>query len=119
MEFHGPRTQILTEANIANGNITVYTVPAGKKFYLIEASLHVTTGTPASGLGNGSIHNDLDVHQRDIVHIEVGANPQTVLADHFNPGWPVELLAGWTIQADSSAAAVVVDCDIFGLEVDA
>ncbi len=117
MEFHGPRTQILKEAAVTNDTAVVYTVPAGKKFFLIESMLKTDAG--AAGVGHGEIRTALDVRIRYINFIDVITNDQAVaLADHFEPGWPVELAVGEDIAVTSDVASLEAQLNIFGFEVD-
>jgi len=116
MEFHGPRTQILDNDTAENTTTVIYTVPANKIFHLIETSLSCDSG--AIGFAKAAIRNDSDVIQRYINCIKVGAVATAVKADHFNPGFPVELLAGWDIVVSSDIASLIANLGIFGFEVD-
>lgn len=117
MEFHGPRTQILAENTATNATVIVRTVPAGKKFFLIESMLSTNGG--AAGIAQVAIRDAADAHVRYINRIDslsaVGAAP----ADHFEPGWPVELPAGYDITVISGVGALIAEAGIFGYEVDA
>lgn len=118
MEFHGPRTQIFREAKIIDGTIIVYTVPTGKKFFLIESALVTDAG--ATGSAFVEIRDVLDAHVRHINFMDVRSNNQGIVgADHFEPGWPVEMAAGEDIAVQSSTSSLEAECDIFGFEVDA
>ncbi len=117
MEFHDPdRVQIILDDEATNETTVVYTVPAGKKFYLIESTLHVTAG--AVGFAEVRIRNDSDVIQRHTNSIFITIL-QVAPADHFCPNWPIELPAGWDIAVISSVAGLTVECDIFGYETNA
>lgn len=118
MEFHGPRTQILEEVAVTEDIAVVYTVPEGKKFFLIESMLITNAG--ANGIAHAEIRSALNVHIRDINFVHVRANNQgIVFADHFEPGWPVEMSAGEDIAVTSDTASLEAQCDLFGFEVDA
>jgi len=117
MEFHGPRTQILLEDSAINEDVTVYTVPVGKKFYLISA------GTSTNGGAIGSIYacvkNALGVVQKTIGAMKIGATTLVFPSIPFSPGWPVTLTAGWYMCVHSDAALLEGTLSIFGFEVDA
>ena len=118
MEFHGERTQIILEEVATDETVVVYTVPTGKKFWLIEAMLVTDAG--ATGTAEVEIRSATDVHLRHICWADVRSNNQgIVLGDHFEPGWPVEMSAGQDIAVTSGAASLEAQADIFGLLVDA
>lgn len=114
MEFHGPRTQKLIEDNATDETAVLYTVPSGKKFWLISAMLSTDGG--AVGYATIEIRNDSDVRQIRTNKVDVESAIGLETADHFEPGWPVELLEGWDIAIISSAASLVASGDIFGYE---
>jgi len=117
MEFHGPRTQILLEASAINDDVTVYTVPVGKKFLLVSAG----TSTDGGAIGSikGCITDDLDVIQKTIGAMKIGATTLVFPSIPFSPGWPVTLIAGWKMCVHSDAALLEGTLSIFGFEVDA
>jgi len=117
MEFHGPRTQILLEASATNDDVVVYTVPAGKKFWLISAGVHSDGG--AVGTVKGCIHNALDVIQKTIGRIKVGATALVFPSVPFQPSYPVEMSAGWYMCIHSDVGSLEGTLSIFGFEVDA
>jgi len=118
MEFHGPRTQITTEAIATDETVVVYTVPTGKKFCLIECMLVTDAG--ATGSGMVEIRTPLGVHIRHLNHMDVRENNKGVIpADHFEPGWPIEMSVGQDIAVTSDSASLAAQCDIFGFEVNA
>ena len=117
MFFDGPRTQILLEASITNDHVPVYTVPAGKKFWLISAGTSTDGG--ATGSVKGCIHNELDVIQKTIGRMKVGATTLVFPSIPFQPSWPVEMPAGWYLCIHSDAASLEGTLSIFGFEVDA
>ncbi len=122
MRFFGPRsnrTQIFLEVGVTNGTAIVYTVPADKLLYLIEASLHLTSVNPATGLAEVSVRNAADEHVRDLCSIDIGSNPPFVPTDHFEPAYFVEVPAGYDIVVTSSAASLAAEGDIFGFLVKA
>lgn len=116
MDFHGPRTQILENDTAENTTTVVYTVPVGKTFWLVEAELSCDAG--AIGISKASIRNELDVYQRSICCVKIGATATAIKADHFNPGFPVELKTGWDIIVESDVSGLVSALSIFGFEVD-
>jgi len=117
MEFHGPRTQILLEEAAINDDVVVYTVPVGKKFYLVSA------GTSSNGAAVGTvkacIHNELDVIQKTIGAMKIGATALVFPSIPFSPSWPVEMTAGWYMCVHSDTALLEGTLSIFGMEVDA
>ena len=118
MEFHGPRTQIIDEATAVNETTIVYTVPSGKKFFLIESMLKTDAG--ATGTAEVEIRDNSDVHLRDINFMDVRENNKGVIpADHFNPCWPIEMSEGEDICVISDSASLEAQADIFGFEVNA
>ncbi len=118
MEFHGPRTQILDEAVATNETVIVYTVPVGKKFFLIEAMLVMDAG--ATGVGEVEIRSVANAHIRHICHMDVRENNKGIItSDHFEPGWPVEMSIGQNIAVSSNTGSLEAQCDIFGFEVNA
>lgn len=118
MDFHGGRTQIRTEGTATNATVVAYTVPAGRKFFLIEAMLNTDAG--AVGSAYAEIRNALDVHVRNICFVNVQAVTEgVVLGDHFEPGFPVELAEGETVAVVSGVALLVAQLGISGFEVGA
>jgi len=118
MNFHGPRTQIFKEAIVTDDTVVVYTVPVGKKFFLVESML-VTDAGAGSGVAFVEIRNVEDVHIRHINNVRIKSQAGVILADHFEPGWPVELPAGWDIALTSSVANLITEIDLFGFETNA
>ena len=118
MNFDGPRTQILTEAIATNETVVVYTVPVGKKFFLIETMLVMDAG--ATGTGEVEIRSDAGAHIRHVCNINIRENNKGIVpSDHFEPGWPIEMSEGQDISVMSDTASLAAQCDIFGFEVDA
>ena len=118
MEFHGPRTQILEEGKATDEAVVVYTVPVGKKFYMIESILVVDAG--ATGTAQVEIHTEAHVHIRHLNWMMIRENNKGIIpADHCHPAWPIEMSAGEHIMVSSNAAFLEAQCDIFGFEVDA
>ena len=118
MQFYGERTQTLLEQTVVNDAAIVYEVPVGKKFLLIECML-VTVATGA-GRAYVAIHNEAHVHIRHLCSVNVRENNKgVVLADHFEPGWPIELLATQHLMVTSDSGNIIAECDGFGYEVDA
>lgn len=118
MEFHGARTQIIDEAVATNATVVAYTVPTGKKFFLVECMLVTDAG--ATGNGMIELRTDLDVHIRHLCDMDVRENNKGVIpADHFNPCWPIEMSAGQDIAVTSDSGSLAAQCDFFGFEVDA
>lgn len=117
MFFDGPRTQILLEASITNDHVAVYTVPVGKKFWLISASTSTDGG--AVGTVKGCIHNALGVTQKTIGAMKIGATTLVFPSIPFNPAYPVEMPAGWYMCVHSDVASLEGTLSIFGFEVDA
>jgi hypothetical protein len=111
MQFYGPRTQILDTDSAVNTTTIVYTVPAGKKFYLIWAKTLSDGG--AAGTVYAAIRDGGAVEQTRIGRRDASG------ADDFQPGWPIELPATWDIVIVSGAALLTGELDIFGYEVDA
>jgi len=117
MFFDGPRTQILTEGAVIEGDLTIYTVPEGKKFWLISAGTSTDGG--ATGSIKGCIYNALDVLQKTIGAMKIGATTLVFPSIPFQPGWPVEMPAGWYMCIHSDAGSLEGTLSIFGFEVDA
>lgn len=117
MYFDGPRTQILTGGQADNSTVAAYTVPVGKKFYLISAMVRTDGG--AAGEVRGLIRNAADAIQCGLGHIACKTLVGMINSAPFEPGWPVELAEGWDIAIASSAAGLLGGIDIFGYEVDA
>lgn len=117
MEFHGPRTQILAVDSAVNTTQVVYTVPAGKKFYLISSDLDSDGG--AVGIVTGVIRDAIPTDQKNINQIRIGATGQVIPMDHFAPGWPIELPENWDIAVVSDTALLTGTLSIQGYEVDA
>lgn len=117
MEFHGERTQILTEGSVTEGDLTVYTVPEGKKFWLVSAGTSTDGG--ATGAIKACIYNALAVLQKTIGAMKIGATTLVFPSVPFQPGYPVEMLAGWYMCVHSDSASLEATLSIFGFEVDA
>ena len=117
MNFHGPKTQILLEASATDDHATVYTVPAGKKFYLVNAGISTDGG--AVGSVKGCIHNALGVVQKTIGEMKIGATALVFPSIPFSPNYPVVLIAGWYMCIHSDAASLRGTLSIFGIETDA
>jgi len=107
MEFHGPRTQILDEGTATNATVIIYTVPANKIFWLMEALLTVDGG--AAGQARIEIRNATDVHVRDVCRIEVVTAVGVAPSDHFQPQYAIEIPAGYDITIISGAASLVAE----------
>jgi len=116
MDFYGPRTQILLEDSAINDDVIVYTVPVGKIFHLISAG--VSTDGGAIGTVKGCIHNELDVLQKTIGKMKIGATTLVFPSIPFSPNWPVKMIAGWYLCIHSDAVLLEGTLSIFGLEVD-
>ena len=118
MEFHGPRTQILTHQTVTDGTAVVYTVPVGKIFWLIESMLKTDAG--ATGAADVKIRDESDVIKRHINWMDVKENNKGIIPGcHFCPCWPVEMSAGEDIAVTSDSASLEAECDVFGFEVNA
>ena len=118
MNFYGPRTQRLIEETVVNDVQIAYEVPVGKKFWLVEAML-VTVATGA-GRAYVAIHNAAHVHIRHLCSVNVRENNKgVVLADHFEPGYPIEMAATEHLMVTSDSGNITAECDAFGFEVDA
>ena len=117
MDFHGPRTQIFKEAKATNSNAIIYTVPIDKVFWIIESMLVTDAG--AAGKAEVEIRDENDVHIRHLNFVDVRSNNQGIVcADHFEPGWPIEMSAGEDIVVISDTGSLEAHADIFGFEVD-
>ncbi len=118
MDFHGPRDQIFKEATVTNGTVVVYTVPEGKIFYLIESMLVTDVGA-GSGVTFVAIRDGDDAHVRHLNNVRIKSQAGVILADHFEPGFPVDLPAGYDIALTSSIGSLLCEVDIFGMLVNA
>jgi hypothetical protein len=116
MDFSGPRDQKLLEGSVAGSTTVIYTVPAGKIFWLV-ASL-VTTDGVAGGIVRGVIRNASDVIQMAIGQITVGAPSLVCPGCPFIPGWPIKLTEGWDLAIISDAGSLVGVLNVFGFETD-
>lgn len=117
MEFHGPRDQILAEDSAVNATVVVYTVPAGKKFYLISSELDTDGG--AVGIVQGAIQDGTPTIQRYTNQIRVGAINLVIPMMIYTPGWPIEIPEAWEIVVISDTALLTGTLSIFGYETDA
>lgn len=111
MQFYGPRTQILATDDAVNTTTVVYTVPAGKKFYLIYSKTISDGG--AAGIVTAEIRNATAVSQIRLGKLNAAGS------DNFQPNWPIEIPATWDIAITSDTALLEGTLDIFGYEVDA
>lgn len=116
MNFYGPRTQILKQDSVAGSTTVVYTVPTGKKFWLVSSL--VTTDGSAIGSVRGVIRNESAVIQEVIGQITLKSLPVVCPGCPFNPCFPVELLEGWDLAIISDAGSLIGVLNIFGFEVD-
>ena len=117
-KLYGTLDQIIDEAVATDETVVVYTVPAGKKFDLVEAMLVTDAG--ATGTGSVEIRSPADAHIRHLCHMDVRENNKGVVpADHFQPCYPLTLTAGQDIAVVSDSASLEAQCDIFGFESDA
>ncbi len=117
MNFDGPRTQIIAEGKATDASVVVYTVPVGKKFWLIESMLVTDAG--ATGTAEVEWQDELGVHVRHFNFMDVRENNKGVIpADHFEPDWPIEMGPCCTIVVISDSASLEAQCDLFGFEVD-
>ena len=117
MQFHIPGTQILLEASATDDDVVVYTVPVGKIFHLVSAGTSTDGG--AVGTVKGCIHNALDVVQKTIGAMKIGATTLVFPSIPFSPCWPVIMTAGWNMCVHSDAAILEGTLSIFGIEADA
>ena len=118
MEFDGLKTQITLEDTVANGIQIIYTVPANKKFFLIEATL-ITDAGAVPGICTIEYRNGSDVHVRHLCALDIRSAVGVIPADHFEPGWPIEIPEGFDIVVTSDTGSLTADGDIVGFEVDA
>jgi hypothetical protein len=117
MDFYGDKTQILAEDSAVNATQVVYTVPAGKRFYLISSDLDTDAG--AVGIVSAVIQDGTPTIQKYINQIRVGATAQVIHMDHSPLNYPIEIPAGWEIAVISDTALLTGTLSIFGFETNA
>lgn len=117
MEFHGPKEQKLIDVSATNETVVAYTVPAGKRAYIVSCEARSDGG--AVGEGRVVIRNASDVIQFDIGYIKIGATTNNVPGIPYCPAWPIEIGAGWDIAVISGAASLIVGAEVFLIEADA
>lgn len=81
--------------NNADGTEIVYTVPAGKKFYLSNAILNTYQAAVQEKRAILAVRDDEDVIQYYVLINRFGAAGQLVVSDHFVPALEAE--AGWDV----------------------
>jgi hypothetical protein len=90
-------TQVNKSAAANNNTVDIHVVTAGKKFYLTRAGLN-----SYGPIGNFIVADAAGVEQYKIL----GVAPST--AENVPCLPPIEIPAGWKIQVQSLAAAIVV-----------
>jgi len=110
---------ICFEASRTNAAITLYTIPAEKKFWLTGANLQAISVTTA---GSGQHARLFYVSAKfgsgifGYLGVPAAANLTEALAMQFNP--PIILEAGDYIRLESEDASVIAKASIFGYEID-
>ncbi len=118
MDFHGPRTQIFKEENATNETVIIYTVPDGKEFHFIEATLKTDAG--AAGTAELGVRDGDDVLVRHVCFVDVRSNNQGIVGgDTFEPAFAPVIPAGYDIFVTSDTGSLEAEGDIFGFEVPA
>ena len=116
MNLYGPITQILLRTLVTDGIEVCYTVPVGKKFYLVSSMLQTNAGS--TGNANVRLRNESN---EDIIHLncmDVRSNNQGIVpGDHYTPAFPLKMTAGQNIVVESGSAGLQAESDLFGAEV--
>lgn len=102
---------LLVSAFIANGTVTLYTVPSGKTLYLTFST--IMTGQLANGFMSLTLYNGAGVFQHYLHLANVSNSGGTSdTSDNYWP--PIEIPENWTIRLVSSIAALTVHGTIHG-----
>ena len=118
MEFHDPsRVQTLLEDEATDETVIMYTVPVGKQFHIVSSILFTDNG--AIGFASIAVVTAADVHKQYLNQLSVKTEIGIIPADHYTPGWPMDLVAGEKIVLFSSVASLVAKGDLFGYEANA
>lgn len=108
-------TQILLNADATNTTTIIYTVPANKKLYLAEASLHAVANIAGTLWVLIRDTGDTTIRYLCFARMIVGA---AFVRDHFEPRDYVAIPAGYDIVVGSDTASLLARGGIFGQLVD-
>ena len=103
--------QIALEVAATNAIVIVYTVPAGKVLYLVEAMLWSLNN---SGIKKLYIRDAADAMWRHLCYIVALSAAGVPNADHWNAWPPLEVPAGYDVCVSGSAAGITGNGAIFG-----
>lgn len=104
-------TQVVGSGNAHNSTVILYTVPAGKTFFLCAADICVYLGVAGSE-GHLYVRDDGDVLQYRIFKLYSPNLTSEANSLSFMP--PLEIPAGWDICVLSSAVGIYVNAFIHG-----
>lgn len=107
----------IKSAGAINQELTLYTVPAGKKFYLLSAFIHNYEATASTGLG--TLFFDGDAVTNRILTMKGTSTATATMSSSSSYPLPVLFTAGSTIEIKSDAANLVTTGIITGYEVNA
>ena len=104
-------TQVLASDQAQNGQKTIYTVPAGKVFYLCSWGLGYQL--IVAGRGILRVVNDVPATVASLIY-DVFTAPIEAKTTMGTAWPPIEMSAGWSIVVISNAAGLLVDGWCFG-----
>jgi hypothetical protein len=109
-------TRITKKANAINSTSVIYTVPAGKVFFLVSAFIesYIIAGTVNSV---GELH--INSTTNSVARLRVSGAAGTADSISVSFSIPVKLIADETLKIIASAANFSSECSITGYEVDA
>lgn len=99
---------------VENAGSTIYTVPAGKTFYLCDISLSILNGDASPQFGYLYVYSNLAALKAGW---RIGANANQGDGYHVSLVIPIAMSVGWYLNMNSPAAGCKVTAYYGGLEL--
>jgi len=106
-------TQILKQGRATTDDVTLYTTPTGKTFYLVHYNITIQI-TASSLISAVAIRDSSGVAQYYIAYLNDAPNGVYIYEGNFDP--PLEIPAGWYVHLDRNSSYGPIMCSIFGWE---
>jgi len=115
--LYGKRKLLKAEASGAGDVDILYTVPAGKMFFLISATLNIHNETEGTSAGYAMIENEVFMYLR-VPDGLFTANRYTYQVTSINPVYPIMMVPGEKLQVGNNSAVAITDLSAYGYEID-